>query len=170
MGGHAKHPGDYGSSHLVSLARGTSAPLLGHGAVAQQGQTHEWQEGLVQHWTGHPLSSCQGVVMLWEPHIPSTHGKEGQHLLEMLQFQNSTSNWRMPPPPMAAAQMAGCPTRQWELGTILQGLQFVHLLTTCPTRSLASSAQFIQKTAVSNLEGALSIFTSSLQRTAPNAT
>lgn len=53
------------------------APLLGHRAVAQQGQTHRWQEGLLQHCTGHPLSSCQGVVMLWEPHIPSTQGKEG---------------------------------------------------------------------------------------------
>lgn len=40
-GGHAKHPGGYGSSHLVSPARGTSAPLPGHGAVAQRGQTHE---------------------------------------------------------------------------------------------------------------------------------
>lgn len=45
MGGHAKHPGGYGSSPLVSPARGTSAPLPGHGAVAQWGQTHEWQEG-----------------------------------------------------------------------------------------------------------------------------
>lgn len=45
------------------------------------------------------------------PHTAPTPRQEGKHLLEMLEFLNSTSSWKMPPPPVA-----GCPIWHWEVG------------------------------------------------------
>lgn len=100
---------------------------------------------------------CQGLLMLWEPHVPSTH------LLEMLEFLKVPQTEECP---LLLWQDASHDSERW-------GLTFrvCSLFTIEPLAQPGPwpAVQFIQKTAASILEGALSIFTNSLQNTAPNA-
>jgi len=65
--------------HLLCLSceRSTSFSPRAQGSSLDGPDKGATGRARVQHYTGRPFSSHWGVVTLWEPHVPSTQGKEG---------------------------------------------------------------------------------------------